>query len=39
MYVYNDRETASAADLDFIAAARNFMPRLIAEIRRSRSRS
>jgi hypothetical protein len=39
MYVYHDRETAPAADLDFIAAARNFMPRLIAEIRRSRSRS
>ena len=39
MYVYHDRETAPSADLDFIAAARNSMPRLIAEIRLSRSSS
>jgi hypothetical protein len=39
MYVYHDRETAPAADLKFIAAARNYMPRLIAELRRLRRHS
>jgi hypothetical protein len=39
MYVFHDRKIAPAADIDFIAAARNYMPRLIAEIRRSRSDS
>lgn len=29
MYVLHDRETAPAADLKFIGAARNHMPRLI----------
>jgi hypothetical protein len=30
MYVYHDREIAPAGDLDFIAAAREYMPRLVA---------
>lgn len=36
MYVSRDTRPASADDLDFIAAARNYTPRLIAEIRRLR---
>ena len=36
MYVYHDGGTAPAADLKFIAAARNYVPRLIAEVRRLR---
>jgi hypothetical protein len=36
MYVQHDESPAPAADLDFIAAARNYTPRLIAEIRRLR---
>jgi hypothetical protein len=39
MYVYHDRNTAPAADLKFIAAARTYMPRLIAELRRLRRHS
>jgi hypothetical protein len=34
MYVTRDSGMASAADLDFIAAARNALPRLLAEVRR-----
>jgi hypothetical protein len=34
MYVRHDAEPAPVEDLDFIAAARNYVPRLIAEIRR-----
>jgi hypothetical protein len=39
MYVYHDQATAPAADLKFIAAARNYMPSLIAELRRLRRQS
>jgi hypothetical protein len=39
MYVYHEDELAPAADLDFIAAAREYMPFLITEIRRLRSSS
>jgi hypothetical protein len=38
MYVSRGMRPASAADLDFIAAARNYIPRLIAEVRRLRER-
>jgi hypothetical protein len=37
MYVYHDDAIAPAADLDFIAAARNHLPRLVGEIRRYRA--
>jgi hypothetical protein len=37
MYVSRDSGPASASDLDFIAAARNFLPRLIEEIAERRS--
>lgn len=37
MYVARDTTPASPADLDFIAAARNYMPRLLEEIKRTRS--
>lgn len=37
MYVYHDGETAPDADLRFIAAARNLVPRLIAELRARRA--
>jgi hypothetical protein len=33
MYVYHDDKIAPAADLDFIAAARKYIPRLVREIR------
>jgi hypothetical protein len=36
MYVYHDDKIAPAADLDFIAAARMYMPRLIRKVRRLR---
>ena len=36
MYIFRDREPANDADLDFIAAARQDIPRLIAEIKRLR---
>lgn len=36
MYVFRDRRPAAAADLDFIAAARQDIPRLIAKLRRLR---
>lgn len=39
MYVYHDRKTAPTADLKFIAAARNYMPRLLAELRQLRGHS
>lgn len=38
MYVSRDSGPASAADLDLIAAARTFLPRLITEVRRARER-
>ena len=41
MYVSRDSGPASASDLDFIAAARNYLPRLvdeIAELRRQREK-
>ncbi len=31
MYVRRETTLASAADLDFIAAARNYVPRLLAD--------
>jgi hypothetical protein len=37
MYVEHDGNPAPVADLDFIAAARNYVPRLVAEIRRFRA--
>jgi hypothetical protein len=36
MYVRHEGKPAPVADLDFIAAARNHMPRLLAEVRRQR---
>jgi hypothetical protein len=36
MYVEHDGKPAPAADLHFVAAARNYLPRLIAEVRRHR---
>lgn len=39
MYVSRDSILASPADLDFIAAARNYIPRLLEEITRTRSAS
>jgi hypothetical protein len=36
MYVYHDDKIAPEPDLDVIAAARTYMPRLIREIRRLR---
>lgn len=39
MYVSRDSRPASAADLDFIAAARNYIPKLLAEVRRLRRHS
>jgi hypothetical protein len=36
MYVFHDRKTAPSADLKFIAAARNYLPRLLAELRQRR---
>ncbi len=38
MYVTRDSGPASPADLDFITAARNYVPRLVAELRRLRER-
>ena len=37
MYVYHEDKIAPAADLDFIAAARKYMPLLISEVRRLRN--
>ncbi len=39
MYVSRDTTPASDADLDFIANARHDLPRLIAEIKRLRTRA
>jgi hypothetical protein len=39
MYVLHDRKTAPSADIKFVAAARNYMPRLLAEVRRLRRHS
>jgi len=36
MYVYHDAEIAPAGDLDFIAAARKYVPLLVAEVRQLR---
>ncbi len=36
MYVRHEAEPAPVADLDFIAAARNCLPSLIAEVRQHR---
>lgn len=36
MYITRDSGPASASDLDFIAAARNYLPRLLDEIARLR---
>jgi hypothetical protein len=38
MYVSHDTQQAPSADLDFIAHARQDIPRLLVEIRRLRSR-
>jgi hypothetical protein len=39
MYVTRDGGPASADDLDFITTARNYMPRLLAELRRLKGHS
>jgi hypothetical protein len=39
MYVKYDDRPAPDADLEFIAAARNYMPRLLAELRHRRGAS
>ena len=39
MYIFHDRQIAPSADIKFIAAARNYMPRLISELRRLRGHS
>jgi len=39
MYVEHDGKPAPASDLDFIAAARNYVPRLLEEVRRHRRQS
>jgi hypothetical protein len=38
MYVSRDSRPASSADLDFIAATRNYLPRLLDEIVRLRTK-
>ena len=38
MYIAHDGQPAPVADLDLIAAARNYLPRLIAEVRDLRGR-
>jgi hypothetical protein len=37
MYVHHEDKIAPAHDLDFIAAARTYAPRLVAEVRRARA--
>jgi hypothetical protein len=37
MYVSHDGNPAPESDLDFIATARNYLPRLLAEVRRRRA--
>jgi hypothetical protein len=39
MYVHRDDEIDTDPEIEFIAAARNYLPRLIAEVRRGRDRS
>jgi hypothetical protein len=39
MYVSRDTTPASNADLDFIAGARQDIPRLIAEVKRLRTKA
>jgi hypothetical protein len=39
MYVSHEARPAPPSDQDFIAAARNYLPRLISEVRLSRSRA
>src|SRR5438477_10822458 len=36
MYVRHEGRPAPASDFEFIAAARNYLPRLVAEVRRLR---
>ena len=38
MYVSRDSGPASSADLDFIAAARNYLPRLLEELTKLRAK-
>jgi hypothetical protein len=37
MYIHRDDKIAPDPDIEFIAAARNYMPRLLAELHRRRS--
>jgi len=37
MYVEHDDKPAPVVDLDFIAASRNYVPRLVAEVKRYRA--
>lgn len=37
MYIHRDDEVDTDPEIEFIAAARNHMPRLLAELRRARS--
>jgi hypothetical protein len=37
MYVYHEDRIAPGVDIDFIATARNYLPRLLAEVRRGRA--
>jgi hypothetical protein len=39
IYVHRETTMAAPADLDFIAAARNYVPRRLAELRRLRGHS
>jgi hypothetical protein len=39
MYVRHDSKTAPEADIKFIAAARNYVPRLLDEVRRLRGQT
>jgi len=38
MYISRDSAPASTQDIDFIAAARNYMPRLLDEIKNLRQK-
>lgn len=39
MYIHHDDEIAPRADIEFIAAARNYVPRLLVELRQRRGQS
>lgn len=39
MYIHRGDKIAPDADIEFIAAARNYLPRLLAELRRERGQS